>query len=261
MMNAARELKLAVRSLRRRPSFTIIATVTLALGIGATVAIFTVVNSVLLRPLPYPDADRIVTIRHHAPGINLLQLQSSPGLIDHYRASSKTLTRIAGYEMRQRNLTGSGQPERVRTVAVTPELFDALSVRPALGRAFGDADARDQAPLVGILTDSLWRSRFGADPGIVGRQIHADGQLMEIVGVMPPRFAFPDPDTRVLVPLWLDPRRGFGTFGTGAMRILTPHPEAHRDVATRPSSGSNSAKMRLTISFSNFADSSRSALD
>ena len=164
-------------------------------------AIFTVVNSVLLRPLPYPEADRIVTIRHHAPGINLPELQSSPGLIDHYRASSTTLTRIAGYEMRQRNLTGSGQPERVRTVAVTPELFDALAVRPAIGRAFAEADARGKAPLVGILTDALWRSRFGADPTIVGRQIQADGRAMEIVGVMPPRFAFPDPDTRLIVPL------------------------------------------------------------
>ena len=222
MMNAARELTLAVRSLRRRPSFTIVATVTLALGIGATVAIFTVVNSVLLRPLPYPEADRIVTIRHHAPAINMPELQSSPGLIDHYRASSRTLTRIAGYEMRQRNLTGSGQPERVRTVAVTPEFFDALSVRPAIGRTFAEADARDKAPLVGILTDGLWRSRFGADPTIVGRQIQADGRAMEIVGVMPAGFAFPDPDTRLIVPLWLDPQRGFGTFGTRTLARLAP---------------------------------------
>jgi hypothetical protein len=88
-------LKLAARSLRRRPSFTIVATATLAIGIGATVAIFTVVNSVLLRPLPYPDSDQIVTVRHHAPGINMPELQSSPGLIEHYRASSTTLTRIA----------------------------------------------------------------------------------------------------------------------------------------------------------------------
>jgi putative ABC transport system permease protein len=222
MTNAVRELRLAVRSLRRRPSFTIVATATLALGIGATVAMFTVVNSVLLRPLPYPDSDRIVTVRHHAPGINLPELQSSPGLIEHYRASSTTLTRIAGYEMRQRNLTGSGQPDRVRTVAVTPEFFDALAVRPAIGRAFSEADARGQAPLVGILADSLWRSRFGADPGIVGRHIQADGRTMEIVGVMPPRFAFPDPDTRLIVPLWLDPERGFGTFGMRTLARLAP---------------------------------------
>src|SRR6185503_17100788 len=144
MMNLIREVKLAARALLRRPGFTVVATLTLALGIGATVAIFTVVNAVLLRPLPYPDADRIMTIRHHAPGINLAELNSSPGLIEHYRASSSTLTRIAGYEMRQRNLTGSGQPERVRAVAVTPELFDALAVRPAHGRVFAGSDAQEQ---------------------------------------------------------------------------------------------------------------------
>jgi putative ABC transport system permease protein len=222
MMDFARELKLALRSLLRRPSFTIVATATLALGIGATVAIFTVVNSVVLRPLPYPDSERIVTIRHHAPGINLPELQSSTGLLHHYRASSTTLTRIAGYEMRQRNLTGSGQPERVRTVAVTPELFDTLAVRPAIGRAFEEADAREKSRPVGILSDGLWRSRFGADPAIVGRLVQADGEPMEIVGVMPRGFAFPDPNTGLMVPLWLDPARGFGTFGTRTVARLAP---------------------------------------
>jgi predicted permease len=222
MRNLGRELRLAVRSLSRRPSFTIVTAVTLALGIGATVAIFTVVNAVLLRPLPYPDADRIVTIRHHAPGINMPELQSSPGLLDHYREGSATLTRVAGYEMRQRNLTGSGKPERVRAIAVTPELFDALAVRPALGRAFSEPDTQQNSPLVGILTDALWRSRFGADPAIVGRQVQVDGRPMEIVGVMPPHFAFPDPETRLLIPLWLDPKRGFGTFGTRTLARLAP---------------------------------------
>ncbi len=222
MTNLIRELKLAARALVRRPGFTVIAAVTLALGIGATVAIFTVVNSVLLRPLPYPDSDRIVVIRHHAPGINLPELQSSPGLLDLYRSSSTTLTRVAGYEVRQRNLTDSGRPERVRAIAVTPELFDALAVRPALGRAFQESDVQEKSPRVGILTDVLWQSRFGGDPAIVGRQVQVDGQAMEIVGVMPPRFAFPDPETRLLIPLWLDPKRGFGTFGTRTLARLSP---------------------------------------
>lgn len=125
-------------------------TLTLAFGIGANVAIFSVVNAVLLRALPYPDADRIVTIRHHAPGINLPDLESSPGLINLYRDSSRTLTRVAGYEMRSRNLTGVGQPERLRTVAVTPEFFDALAVRPPLGRAFDRVDPN--VPLTRVRT-------------------------------------------------------------------------------------------------------------
>jgi putative ABC transport system permease protein len=216
------EIRLAGRGLARRPGYACVAALTLALGIGANVAIFTVVNAVLLRPLPFPEADRIVTIRHHAPGINLPELQSSPGLIALYREDARTLTRLAGFEFRQRNLTGGGRPERVQAVAVTPELFDVLATRPSLGRPFHDTDAQEHAAPVAILTDALWRSRFGGDRAIVGQQIEMDGVRTEIVGVMPPSFAYPNPETRLLVPLWLDPARGFGTFGTRALARLVP---------------------------------------
>ena len=223
VLSVFQELRFAGRVLTKRRGYAAAAAFTLALGIGANVAIFTVVNAVLLRPLPYAESDRIVSIRHHAPGINLPELQSSPGLIDLYRASSRTLTHVAGYEIRPANLTGSGPPERVRTLAVTPEFFDALALRPALGRAFDKSDAQHNSPLVGILTHALWQSRFGADPAIVGRQAQVDGKPMEIVGVMPSYFSFPDPDSRLLVPLWLDPARGFGTFGTHTIARLAPN--------------------------------------
>src|SRR6185436_20107225 len=216
------DLSLAARMLLKRPGYTSVAAATLALGIGAVVSIFTVVDAVLLRQLPYPDAARIVTIRHHAPGINLPELQSSPGLIDHYRASARTLTRVAGYEMRAHNLSGDAAPERVCATAVTPEFFEALGVRPALGRAFLARDMGEKSPLVGILTHTLWQARFAADPGIVGRRVQLDGQPMEVVGVMPAHFVFPDAQTRLLVPLWLDPARGFGTFGTRVLARLAP---------------------------------------
>jgi putative ABC transport system permease protein len=159
MSSVVQELRLAGRALAKRRGYAAVAAFTLALGIGANVAIFSVVNAVLLRPLPYAESDRIMSIRHHAPGINLPELESSPGLIDLYRASSRTLTHVAGYEIRQANLTGSGRPERVRTLAVTPEFFDALALHPALGRAFDESDARQNSPAVGILTDALWQSR------------------------------------------------------------------------------------------------------
>ena len=216
------DLSLAARMLAKRPAYTSVAAATLALGIAAVVSIFTVVHAVLLRQLPYPDAGRIVTIRHHAPGINLPEVQSSPGLIEHYRASSRTLAHLAGYETRARNLSGEGAPERVRAIAVTPEFFEALGARPALGRAFEGRDAAEKAPLVGILTHRLWQARFAADPGIVGRRVQLDGQAMEVVGVMPAHFVFPDAQTRLLVPLWLDPARGFGTFGTRVLARLAP---------------------------------------
>jgi putative ABC transport system permease protein len=222
LRNGARELRFAARALARHPAYAAVAAVTLSLGIGATVAIFSLVNAVLLRPLPYPDADRIVTIRHHAPGINLPELHNSPGMLDLYRESSRSLTPIAGYEGRSHNLTGSGLPERVLAVAVTPEFFGALAVRPALGRIFEERDAQENSPPVGILTHGLWQSRFGADPNVVGTRVQLDGRSMEVVGVMPRDFMFPNAETRLLVPLWLDPRRGFGTFGTRTVARLAP---------------------------------------
>ena len=223
ILSAVQELRFAGRALAKRRGYAAVAAFTLTLGIGANVAIFSVVNAVLLRPLPYPESDRIVSIRHHAPGINLPDLESSPGLADLYRASSRTLTHVAGYELRQANLTGSGRPERVRTLAATPEFFDALAVRPTLGRAFGQSDAQQNSPVVGILTHALWQSRFGADAAIVGRQVQVDGKPMQIVGVMPSNFSLPDPEARLLVPLWLDPAGGFGTFGTHILARLAPN--------------------------------------
>ena len=234
MMHVLKELRITARTLATRPGYTVVAALTLALGIGATVAIFTVVYAVLLRPLPYPDSDRIVTIRHHAPGLDLPELQSSPGLIAIYREEARTITRLAGVEFRERNLTGGGRPERVRMAAVTPELFDVLATRPALGRAFVEADAQPGSAPVAILTDALWRARFGGDPAIVGQRVELDGVRTEIVGVMPPRFAYPDPETRLLTPLWLDPARGFGTFGTRTVARLAPGADleaARREIA------------------------------
>ena len=216
------ELRLAARVLMKRPAYAAVAAFTLALGIGANVAIFTVVNAVLIRPLPYPDSDRIVEARHHAPGLNMRNLESSPGLIARYRETARTLTRTAGWDMRRLNLTGSGSPERVRAVAATPELFDVLATRPALGRPFFEADVQPDAAAVTILTHGLWQSRFGGDPGIVGRTVQLDGRAAEVVGVMPRGFAFPDPETRLLVPLPLDPTGGFGSFGMGSLARLAP---------------------------------------
>jgi predicted permease len=221
--DAFSELKLAVRVLAKRPAYAAVAAFTLALGIGANVAIFTVVNAVLIKPLPYPDSERIVEIRHHAPGLNMAHVENSPGLIEKYRQSARTLTRMAGYDMRRFNLTGSGSPERVRAVAVTPELFEVLATRPALGRPFYESDVQQQgAPRVTILTHALWQSRFGADTQVVGRTVQLDGQATEVIGVMPQDFVFPDPETRLLVPLLLDPKAGFGSFGTGSLARLAP---------------------------------------
>jgi predicted permease len=216
------ELKMAARALAKRPGYAAIAAFTLALGIAANVAIFTVVDAVLLNPLPYPAADRIVIVRHHAPGLDLPDLDISPGLAALYREEARTLTRLAAYETGELNLTVNGRPDRVETAQVTPEIFDILAVRPSLGRPFREPDAHKGAPRVVILTHGLWQSRFGGDPGVVGRRIELDGVRAEVVGIMPAGFAFPDAEARILVPLWLDPAGGFGSFSPEALARLAP---------------------------------------
>jgi predicted permease len=220
-MAALFELRLALRNLAKRPGYAGVAAFTLALGIGSTVAIFTVVNAVLLRPLPYPDGDRIVEVLHHAPGMGMPELGSSPGLTARYQQNARALSLVAGYSRRQVNVVGSGPAERVRAAAVTPSLFHVLATPPALGRLFDEADAERTAALVTVLSDATWRSRFGADPAAIGRLVQLDGQPAEIVGVMPRGFTFPDPDTRLFVPLRVDPD-AFGAFGMPAIARLAP---------------------------------------
>jgi putative ABC transport system permease protein len=216
------ELHYAGRGLMKRPGYTALAALTLALGIGSSVAIFAVLNAVVLRPLPYADSDRIVEIIQHAPGLNMPELRSSPGLVARYQQTARSFARIAGYEMRQANLSGSGIAERVRVMAAAPALFDVLATRPALGHAFDGDDARMRAASVVILTDALWRSRFGADPGVVGRAIQLDGRPVEVIGVMPAGFAFPDAETRLIVPFHIGMDVPFGAFGMAAVGRLAP---------------------------------------
>jgi predicted permease len=211
----------AARSLVRRPGYVAAAVLTLGLGIGANMAIFTVVNTVLLRPLSYPESERIVQIRHRAPGLGLPELNNSPGLIELYRGEGTTLQSVTATHVHDANLSGGGvQPARVRVVEADVEFFDVFATRPALGRAFAPMDVtRDAAP-VAILMYDAWQSRFGGDAGVVGSRIELNGESTEVIGVMPEGFAYPDPKTVALVPGWLNTEQGFGAFGIrGLARI------------------------------------------
>jgi predicted permease len=233
LQNAISELRHASRMLARHPGYTTAAALTLALGIGATVAIFTVVNAVLLRPLPYPGSDRIVLITQHAPGLNMPDLASSPGLVGAYAQHARTLAAVGGYRSGSVNVTDGAAPERLRAVLMTPSLLTVLSVRPAIGRPFQDADALENAPDVAILTDTLWRTRFGGDPSVVGRTIRLDGRPAEVIGVMPPEFEFRDRQVRLLLPLRSKPDNQFGNFGLTALARLAPTatvPSARREI-------------------------------
>jgi len=221
MMSVWNDVRLAVRSLIRRPGYTAVAVLTLSLGVGATVAIFTVVNAVLLRPLPYPDADAIVGIRHHAPGLDLPELENSPGTVRFYQDEADFFAAVAAYRTEERNLIGGPQPDRVEVTRVSPEILELLGVAPALGRPFNPSDAEEGSPSVAILTHATWASRFGQDREILGRSVEFDGASTEIIGVMPPGFVFPDPEPVALLPLLVDPDGAFGAFGMGGIARLS----------------------------------------
>ena len=194
------DLRFGARLLWRRPGFAAAAMVTLALGITVTSAVLTVAYAVLLRPLPYADPDRLVSLaevdtRRESAGGNL----SYPDFLD-YRAQNRTLTSLAGFSGGSRTLTGAGPAERVAIAEVTAEFFGTLGVRPILGRDLGPADTQTGADPVVLLTYGAWVRRFGGDASLVGRTILLNGQPTTVVGVLPSDFAFPP---RGLAELWL----------------------------------------------------------
>jgi predicted permease len=186
-----RHAKLAVRSLARNPGFAVLAIVTLALGIGANTAIFSVIDGALLRPLPYADPDGLVYLSdgHEdfgGAGIN----QSIPNLLD-LRSASRLLSDAAIFTYRNGNLATAERPERVRILRTSHEMLGVLGVTPRLGRDLLLENDLSGSPAVAILTDQTWRARFGADPGIIGRTTTLDAAPVTIIGVLPPDFSFP----------------------------------------------------------------------
>lgn len=194
------DFRYAARRLRRSPGFAFAATLTLALGIGATAAIFAVADGVLLKPLPYPHADRLVALWHTAPGINLKDLKMSQSLYFTYREESRVFEDIALWNGNRSTVTGEGDPEEVPTLFVTPEFLRVLGVQPALGRGFTNEDTdRQGAPEV-ILSDGYWRERFGASSAVLGKRILVDGNAHEVIGVLPASFEFLDEKVSLVVP-------------------------------------------------------------
>ncbi len=216
------ETRRAVRSFRKSPGFTAIAVMTLGLGIGATTAIFSVVDGVLLESLPYPDADRLVSIRHDAPGLDMVGMPSATGLHVFYSEASSSFDALALYGPRTMTLTEQGDPQRISVTRVTPSLFEVLAAQPSLGRAFTEEEGRPGAPSVVVLSDGFWTEHFGRSPDVIGRTIRLAGVSHEIVGVMRPDFAFPDTSAELWVPLPVDPAGTvFGGFNYPALGRLS----------------------------------------
>jgi putative ABC transport system permease protein len=185
--------------LRRRPGFTAVAVLTLALGIGANSAIFSVVNAVLLKPLPYPEPGRLVSIYESLPQGGTGSV-SVPNLLD-WRAQSDVFTGIAAYQYGDFNLQEEQQPVRAAGFYVSPNFFDVLGATPEAGRGFLEGEDAEGRQRVVVLSDKLWRRAYGADTRIVGRDILLGGEKYTVVGVMPPSVQFPSPTTELWAPL------------------------------------------------------------
>ncbi|HEU4628387.1 MAG TPA: ADOP family duplicated permease [Gemmatimonadaceae bacterium] len=220
--DAGRDLRLGLRALRRAPGYAAAAVASLALGIGAATAVFTLAYAVLLKPLPYPRADRLVAVGHAAPGFGVERGGLSDGTYLHYRAHSRTLADLGAYLDRVLNLTGGDEPELVDAALVTPNLFGVLGARPLLGRVFSDAADGPGAPPTVVLSHALWVRRYGADPRIVGRTIEINRLPREVVGVMPPDFHFPGPRTQLWFAFPVEPASSAGLrnlYLTGVGRL------------------------------------------
>jgi predicted permease len=206
------DIRYALRQLARTPGFTAVAVLTLALGIGANTAIFSAVDAVLLRPLPYPQSDRLVDLSSQNTEPVRFAI-SYPDLLD-FRALTQDFTGVAAYSSQRYNLTGAGDPREVLAAYATANLFDVLGVHPVVGHAF--TDQQDDDP-VALLSYGLWAQSFGRDPAILGKPIALDGKSYTVVGVMPAGFHFPDDRVEVWTPI-------------GGLRALAPEALTSREL-------------------------------
>ena len=205
MRNFLADLRYGVRRLLKSPGFALVAVVALGLGIGANTAIFSLVDRVLIRPMPYADPDRLVTLWEDASYINFPRNTPSVANFEDWKKQNQVFTDLAGSRDRAGSLTGDGPPEMVLGGAVTINLFQVLGVQPLLGRAFTEDDDRPGVNVI-ILSYGLWQSRYGGDPGVIGRNILVNDAKTTIIGVMPPGFTLPKRKTQFLSPAQFTPQ-------------------------------------------------------
>lgn len=229
-------LKQVLRRLRRSPMFMIVTLITLAAGIGANTAVFSVIEGVLLKPLPYPQAGQLVGVWHTAPGFNIPDLNMAPSNYFIYREQSRTFQDVAIYQNDSVSVTGVAEPEQVDALDVTDGTLPILGIPPMLGRWFNQADDKPGSPDTVMLTYGYWRRKFGADRSIIGRNLTIDGKPRQIIGVLPQRFRFLDrDDLALLLPLQFDRNKLFlGQFSYEGLARLKPGAtveQANADVA------------------------------
>jgi predicted permease len=236
VFRAARQ---ALRALRHNPAFTAAALLTLALGIGANTAVFSVVNSVLLRPLPYPHPEQLVTLRQMAPGLAGMPgvsegLPLSSSMYFTYVQNNRTFQSLGVFWADTATVTGLAEPEQVRTVDISDGILQTLAVQPALGRWMGPADQKPGARQTVMLSYGYWRRRFGGNRNILERSLSVDSQPRAIVGVMPAGFRVANADFDLILPVQLDPTKrstGLQWRGIARLKPSATIPQANADIA------------------------------
>ena len=187
------DLRLALRGLIKQPGFAAVVVITLALGIGASTAIFSVVNAVLLRPLPFPNSDRLQVIWGNYRALNIERLPAKAAEFEDYAKESQVFDSVAAYANHSFNLTSGSDPERIRGAYISPNLFPMLEARPAIGRIFTAGEQQEDRNHVLVLSDGFWRRRFAGDRSVINQSITLDNESYIVIGVMPPAFQFPHP--------------------------------------------------------------------
>ena len=217
-------LKQVLRRLGRAPLFATVILITVAIGVGANTVIFSVVEGVLLKPLPYKEPDRLIGVWYKAPAINIPKINMAGYLYFTDREQSKTLEDIGLYGFLSFHITGGAQPEQVQGLQVTDGTLPILGVRPALGRLFTARDDSPKMPQTVILANGFWQRHFGGDASVVGRTLKLDGSLHEIIGILPANFLFMDrSDVDVIVPAQMDrSNTTLGAFNANGLARLKP---------------------------------------
>jgi putative ABC transport system permease protein len=212
METLIQDLRHGMRMLVKNPGFTAVALIALALGIGANTAIFSVVNAILLRPLPYKNPDRIAMIWMNNPKLGVDQdWHSYPNYTD-YKEQNQVFEDMAAFNDRSYNLTGTGEPVRVMGTVATASLFSVMGVDPAQGRAFSVEEEEPGKDMVVVISHGLWQRRFGGDASVIGQPISLNGVNRTVIGVMPASFAFSQKDTELWIPLAARPQQKQARF-------------------------------------------------
>lgn len=228
-----RDVRTAVRGLIRKPFFTAMAGVTLAVGIGANTAIYSVVDGVLINPLPYPESDRLVSYNHTAPGVGVPLFPHSEGTYLHYAQNVRMLEAFAVVSQGSVTLIAGEEPQQIGALFVTQGFQEVMAVQPALGAGFSAGDDREGAEPVAMLAHALWSQAFGADRALIGTMVEVDGVQRRIVGVMPEGFEL-FADDQIYIPIAIDeadPALGsFGAIGLGRLSDGTDIPTANAEM-------------------------------